>query len=316
MTSAASVAVIGCGRWGRFIVRDLVALGADVTVVARSSAAREAATAAGAARTVPAIRNAVGARGIVIATPTITHGEVIRECLGTGLPIYVEKPLAADPAVAAELASAAGERLFVMDKWRYHPAIQALGELARSGELGEVLGLKVVRIQWGSNHGDVDGSWILMPHDLSIVREILGHLPPIRSVVGAHRDGRSMEVNVFLGAGPWAFIESATRFPGGDRREVQLFCARGTAVMANSYEPHISIYRNTNPVLRTPPEPERRKIPTEFPLLRELRAFLEYLDGGPPPKSSAQEGAESAAFIGDIRERIGLTRAATALPEE
>ena len=47
---------------------------------------------------------------------------------------------------------------------------------------------------------------------------------------------------------------------------------------------------------------ERRPISSEFPLLRELRAFVEHLEGGPPPKSSAAEGVAEVATIARLRE--------------
>ena len=47
--------------------------------------------------------------------------------------------------------------------------------------------------------------------------------------------------------------------------------------------------------------PEHRQISTEMPLLRELRAFLEHLEGGPPPRSSAAEGVEIVTRIAELR---------------
>jgi hypothetical protein len=52
-------------------------------------------------------------------------------------------------------------------------------------------------------------------------------------------------------------------------------------------------------------EPERRAISTELPLLRELRAFVEHLDGGPPPRSSAAEGVEIVRRIAELRSMAG-----------
>jgi hypothetical protein len=45
---------------------------------------------------------------------------------------------------------------------------------------------------------------------------------------------------------------------------------------------------------------ERRPVSDEQPLLRELRAFLDHLSGGPPPRSSAAEGAETVAIIAGL----------------
>ena len=46
------IGLVGCGRWGKHILRDLVALGCDVTVVARSTVSRERASSGGATRIV------------------------------------------------------------------------------------------------------------------------------------------------------------------------------------------------------------------------------------------------------------------------
>jgi len=48
MTNKLSVGLVGCGRWGRFILRDLLSLGCCVTVVSSSEAGRENARAGGA----------------------------------------------------------------------------------------------------------------------------------------------------------------------------------------------------------------------------------------------------------------------------
>jgi hypothetical protein len=45
----------------------------------------------------------------------------------------------------------------------------------------------------------------------------------------------------------------------------------------------------------------------EFPVRRELRAFLEQLDGGPPPRSSAAEGAAIVARVHELRRLAGLS---------
>jgi hypothetical protein len=45
---------------------------------------------------------------------------------------------------------------------------------------------------------------------------------------------------------------------------------------------------------------ERRPISIELPLQRELRAVLDHLRGGPPPRSSAAEGARIVARIAQL----------------
>jgi predicted dehydrogenase len=84
--------------------------------------------------------------GVVVATPTATHAKVVEEMLGLGVRVFVEKPLCSDPAAARRLAAGAPDPLFVMDKWRSHPGIARIAELPSDGRLGEVCGIRTIRI--------------------------------------------------------------------------------------------------------------------------------------------------------------------------
>jgi predicted dehydrogenase len=287
---------VGCGSWGRYILRDLLSLACSVSVVARSPESR--ARAEGADTIVGSVAELPEVDAIVIATPTTTHATVIEQALERGVPVFVEKPLTNDVAAADRLAAAAGERLFVMDKWRYHPGVELLRDLARDGSLGAVRGLLTTRIGWGNPHDDVDAAWVLAPHDLSIALEILGELPGARAAV-ADLSGDDVQGLVgLLGERPWHRLEISVRWPER-RREVQLVCEEGVALLADGYSDHVLVHRDDAD------EPERREIATELPLLRELRAFVEHLRGGPPPRSSAAEGALVVRRIAELRALAG-----------
>ena len=134
MAGGARIGLVGCGTWGQFILRDLLSLGCRVSVVARSAESRTRAV--GADAVVGSLAELPEVDGIVVATPTSTHAEVTEEALACGVSVFVEKPLTDDPVAAEQLAAAAGERLFVMDKWRYHPGVELLAQLAHDGSLG------------------------------------------------------------------------------------------------------------------------------------------------------------------------------------
>jgi len=298
VAGGARIGLVGCGKWGQFILRDLRALGCRVSVVARSAESR--ARAEGAEAVVATLADLPEVDGVVVATPTSTHAEVTEEALERGVPVFVEKPLTDNSAAAERLAAAAGERLFVMDKWRYHPGVELLGELAREGSLGAVQGLLTTRVGWGNPHGDVDAAWILAPHDLSISLEILGELPEARAAVG-DLSGSGVELLVgLLGERPWHRLEISARSPER-RREVTLVCEQGAAMLADGYSDLVLVRRDGVA------EPERLEISAELPLMRELRAFIEHLEGGPPPRSSAAEGALVVRRISELRTLAGAS---------
>jgi predicted dehydrogenase len=296
-----AVGLVGYGAWGRHILRDLVVLGCDVTVVARGEEGRREAGDAGAVGCVAHVDELPAElRGIVVATTTSTHADVVESLLPRDVPLFVEKPLTDNAAAAAHLARAAGDRLFVMHKWRYHPGIQLLGEIARSQELGPIVGLRTTRVGWGTLHADVDPVWILLPHELSIALEVLGEIPEPQSAVAEKVNGTLAGLVGRLGKDPWVVVEVSATHPR-QRREVRLICRDGVVTLLDPYADHVLVTRGEVQGDVTRIE-EVRSISTEFPLLRELRAFVAHLEGGPPPKSSAAEGASEVAAIERLRQ--------------
>ena len=300
------IALVGCGRWGRHILRDLITLGCDVTVVARSEESRQRARNAGSIPLVGAVDQLPAVDGIVIATSTTTHAAVIESVFERNVPIFVEKPLAPNLADAERLVTHAGERLFVMDKWRYHPGVEMLRSIAETRELGTVVGVKTVRVGWSAGQRDVDAAWHLVPHDLAIALEIFGHLPSPRCAV-AEGPADFMDGMIgILGNDPWAAFEVSER-RRKHYREVRLLCRDGMAVLSDSYGDHIAISRTKAARELESPTLERREISTELPLLRELRAFVEHVRGGRPPKSNAAEALDIVRAITQLRRLAGHT---------
>lgn len=298
------IALVGCGRWGRHILRDLRSLGCEVPVVARSEESRARASEGGAEHIVSDVDELPEVAGAVVATPTTTHVQVAERLLPRDIPLFVEKPLGHDSAAVERLATAAADRLFVMDKWRYHPGVELLRDLAASGELGDVVGLRTVRVGWGNPHDDTDGIWHLLPHDLSIALEILGDVPTPRLAVADFADGIPAGVVAALGVTPWVVTEVSTR-SHARRREVALRGTDGVAVLPDGYADHLLVGRGVGSGDREP-DLEPRPVSTELPLLRELRAFVEHVRGGPPPRSSAPEGLGIVKAIARVRELAGL----------
>jgi len=296
------VGLVGCGRWGRHILRDLVSLGCEVPVVARSEESRARAEEGGASAIVSRIDELPALDAAVVATTTSTHAAVIEELLGRGIPVFSEKPLTTDPGAAGRFAEAAPDTLFVMDKWRYHPGVLEIAAIARQHSLGSVSGMTTVRLGWGVAHDDVDPVWVLAPHDLSIALEVMGAVPRPRAAVAEMSAGSVVGLSALLdGPGFWHAFEVSARSPERSRR-VELHCEEGVVLLAGAWDEHVTVYRNGSPE----PEPERIETPGELPLLAELRAFVEHLRGGPPPRSSAAEGAAIVSALGGLRRLAGV----------
>jgi predicted dehydrogenase len=186
-----------------------------------------------------------------------------------------------------------------MDKWRYHNGVLCLAELARSGVLGQIVGMHTTRIGYADNHHDVDAAWILAPHDLSIALEVLGGLGSLLAAQG-HVDGRgkvrSLAATIGGDSIPWHTMQLSDRSPI-ERREVHVVGTEGTAFLAGGYATEVEIRRGS--VL------ERRSFEINMPLADELAVFVRHLRGGPAPRSSATEGAAIVRLIASARSVIG-----------
>lgn len=300
------VALVGCGRWGGHILRDLRTLGCDVPVVARSADSRARAEQGGAAGIVSDIQSLPAVQGAVVATSSSSHADVAEELLERSIPIFVEKPMTMDLPSAQRLAREAADRVFVMHKWRYHPGVEAIADIAQTEELGPAIGLRTTRIGWSTRNREDDPIWYLAPHDLSIAIEILGSVPKPTSAIAQTVEGKPVAMLATLGRRPWLTIDISARSPEHKRR-IELIAENGWAVMQDSYSDHVEIYKGPAINGSEPPDPELRPIATEVPLLRELRAFVEHIGGGSPPKSSAEQGLEVVSTIVALRSLAGVS---------
>ena len=295
------VGLVGCGRWGALILRDLITLGCSVDVVARSAESVLRAQQGKATSIVSTIGELARIDGIVVATTTPTHAQVVAEALELGVPVFVEKPLTDDPATAAALAEQAPDRLFVMDKWRYHPGVEAIARIARSGEFGPLRVLHTRRLGWNQGYDDIDSIWVLLPHDLAIVLEIVGFLPDAAGASGLLGAGQDATLIGFLGPEPNGVVEISSLSPVRERR-VQATFEQAVVLLDGSYADRLRILR----LGAGPDDEEARPIGDAMPLLEELQVFVDHLGGGPPPRSSAREGALIVLRIAELRSLAGV----------
>lgn len=312
MSAPLRIGLAGCGRWGRNILRDLLALGCEVEVADPDGAARSKALEMGARRAVSAVSDWSGTfHGYVIAAWTTQHAPVIEALLASGQPIFCEKPLTCSLADAERIVDEAGERVFVMHKWRYHPGVEALARLAREGAYGAVKEVLTRRLQWTTPHGDVDAIWSLPPHDLSMIYGIIGHMPEPRAATGvSDLDGSARSIVGLLGGErePRAVIHVAANWPVVERVVTVVF-EDAVAVLHDPLADHITVYpgRGKQAYASAPDNAMRIGVSTEFPLVRELRVFLDHLHGGPPPPTGAVEGALVVGTLARLRALAGLS---------
>jgi predicted dehydrogenase len=108
---------------------------------------------------------------VVIATPPQTHFPLAKMALEAGKHVLVEKPLAtnaADACALAEIAEAEGLVIMPGHTFVYSPAVNAVRDLIRSGDMGDIHFVTSSRMNLGKYQAD-GVVCDLAPHDLSIL---------------------------------------------------------------------------------------------------------------------------------------------------
>jgi predicted dehydrogenase len=119
---------------------------------------------------------------IVIATQTVAHAEVARECIELGCDVMIEKPITATLQEADDLIALAEKHERVIQVGhveRYNPAVRQIEEMAASSRFIETERLGV----FSSRSLDIDVILDLMIHDFHLVLSLTGsEVTEIRAV--------------------------------------------------------------------------------------------------------------------------------------
>jgi UDP-2-acetamido-3-amino-2,3-dideoxy-glucuronate N-acetyltransferase len=186
------IAVIGCGHWGKNLVRNFHDLGFLYKICDLNPKTLEQLK-----LQYPKVRLTSSfdeifgdplVTGVVIATPSFTHYDLAREALLNGKHVYVEKPVATSSEQALLLFDLAKETrcvLMVGHLLLYHPAVNRLRQLIREGYLGQIKHISSDRLNTNKLRPDKSVIWDLAPHDVSMLSYLLEQEPiDIVSVIG------------------------------------------------------------------------------------------------------------------------------------
>ncbi|MBA7694876.1 Inositol 2-dehydrogenase/D-chiro-inositol 3-dehydrogenase [subsurface metagenome] len=187
-----NVAVVGCGYWGKNLVRNFAELGALHTICDSDAEKLK-----GFQSLYPWANTEIDyhrvlqiqeIRGIVVATPAVLHYSMAKEALLAGKDVFVEKPFTTSSEDAQDLVDVSHRQqriLMVGHLLLYHPAVQMLKRYIQSGELGEVYYLYSTRVNLGQIRQDENALWRLVPHDVAMFVYLLDEYPAVISAQGS-----------------------------------------------------------------------------------------------------------------------------------
>jgi predicted dehydrogenase len=334
------VGVVGLGYWGPNLIRNLNELeSADVRWICDLDEARLQTI----GRRYPAVRRTSSfddlladqeLEAVVIATPVSTHHPLGLAALRAGKHVFIEKPLAASVAEAQELASFAGERgltLMPGHTFLYSPPVNAIRDLIRSGDLGEVYFISTSRVNLGLHQPDVSVAWDLGPHDFSILCYWLETAPQHLSAVSRSCIFPTIPdiafINLEYEEGAIAHVELSWLAPSKLRRTTIVGSRKMVVYDDTSNEP-VRVF-DSGVMLSDPQTFGEFRLsyrtgdiispavrPAE-PLQLEMADFCEAIRSGGDPRSSAALGIEVVKMIEavDVSLAMGGTRVSVADPD-
>lgn len=183
------VVVLGCGHWGKKLVRNFAELGALAAICDPN---RDAAAALAEQYDVKVMDESellqdASIDGLATAAPAPLHHEITMRALDAGKHVFVEKPIALTLKDGEEMRDRAKETdriLMVGHVLQYHPAYRKLREMFERGAIGKLKYVYSNRKSMGKYRTQEDVVWSFAPHDLSMILGLTQVAP-----IGVHKFG-------------------------------------------------------------------------------------------------------------------------------
>lgn len=179
------VSVLGCGNWGKNIIRNFAELGVlkSVTDQDMDQAKDLAAQHNVIAREWAEILEDETILAVAVVSSSYWHAHYVKEALMAGKHVFVEKPLALSFQQAQQLEELAIQRnktLMVGHILQYHPAFLKMKQLLDEGAIGKLFHVHGYRMNLGRVRSFEDVMWDCAPHDLSMLLSLIDS--PVHSV--------------------------------------------------------------------------------------------------------------------------------------
>lgn len=171
------IAVIGCGYWGKNLIRNFAELGVLESICdedvgrAKALALQHDVD----AQSFEQILSDPKIKGIAIVASPRLNTELSIKALEAGKHVFVEKPHAyrlEDAQRLTEAQKKSGKILLVGHLLLYHSAFLKIKELFNHGTIGELREIRSFRHGLGRIRDEFSVLWELAPHDISMILDI------------------------------------------------------------------------------------------------------------------------------------------------
>jgi UDP-2-acetamido-3-amino-2,3-dideoxy-glucuronate N-acetyltransferase len=305
------VSVIGCGYWGKNLVRNFAKLGALHSVCDANAALAEKASET---YNVPKFTLdqvlSTDCDGVVIAAPAAQHFDLAQKALKAGKHVFVEKPLALkvdDAKSLCDLAKDLNRKLMVGHLLQYHPAFLELKQLISKGKLGRLQYIYSNRLNLGKFRNEENILWSFAPHDISMILSLAGEAPENVYATGiCHLNPNVHDVtttHLSFKNGMQAHIFVSWLHPYKEQKLV-VVGDRGMAVFDDGllWCEKLKLYPHQVTWVNGLPQPEKAevvRVPLEEaePLKLECQHFIDCIITKENPRTDGEEGLRVLAIL-------------------
>jgi UDP-2-acetamido-3-amino-2,3-dideoxy-glucuronate N-acetyltransferase len=175
------VAVVGCGYWGKNLIRNLSELGV-LHSIADHHLDRAQILSEQFSVTILDFDSILKSEcdAVFIATQSATHFELAKECLNADKHIFVEKPLTislSESIFLNDLAKRKNKKIMVGHILNYHPVFQKMKSLIENDQIGSVQYIYANRLNFNTFRKNESVLWDLGPHDISVILSLVKSEP-------------------------------------------------------------------------------------------------------------------------------------------
>jgi len=177
-----NIAVVGCGYWGKNLVRNFFELEALSSICDpdTETANKYASQYNVKNSSFTEIINDLNIKGVVLAVPAHLHASMAIEAMNKGKHVFVEKPIAMNEIEAELMITTAKKnnvKLMVGHLLQYHPIFKTIRKIVNADEIGELNYIYSNRLSFGKIRTKEDVIWSFAPHDISMILSLAGQDP-------------------------------------------------------------------------------------------------------------------------------------------
>lgn len=307
-----NIAVVGCGQWGKNLVRNFAELGSlsavcdpDFDVAQKLSNQYEVDNLSFAE-----ILGNSSIDGVVLAVPAPLHASMAIEVMEASKHVYVEKPLAMNQSEAEEMIASANDndvQLMVGHLLQYHPVFARVRDLVRAGELGPLQYIYSNRLSLGKVRSEEDVIWSFAPHDISMILSLVPE-----AIISVHTEANCVirpgiadnaTIHLQFESGLKAHVNVSWLHPYKEQKLVII--GKGGMITFDDTQPwesKLALYKHAvgcagDLTVIEKSEIKYLEVPHAEPLREECAYFMGLIDGKVPPLTDGFEGAKVLAVL-------------------